>query len=434
MQQRQAQSNKRANDTDRNLHDHQDGGNGGNGKCQRRRDYGAAAREAEDVVLAEYVLGLVGVGGRVDGAIPAVALEALVADVGDLGVGALKGAAQDGTANASRPVRVDRAVAHGGDVVAVLDNVIALGVVVGVVESADVAVVCIGSIGQVDDERGHAGCVAGVAAEEGGAVVQAKVDKGLLVGDSREISAIGNGQESTRIGGHQSSAVGPVCSAIHASDSVCRRVDGENNIHISFRLDQGVKRNVLQILTTINQGELSVVVNTAGLVVDAIEGIGVVGNILVILTNIGQNAGQDLVDYASRAVDLQEDLVEKGTGSTHDETSIVKAANTLLALRHLAIGEVRAKVTEGSKGMSGGVESANFPRVDFVDGGITVNDELTFGTAICNENRHGSVSGCELIIVSNRRESVSWASIGSVDELVRKSPTPLKVEIQSAIS
>jgi hypothetical protein len=179
-----------------NLHNHRHSSNSRNGKhCQRRHNsLEATAREAENVVLGKFVRRLVsGVYSRVDRAVPAVALEALGADVRDWGVGAFEGAAEDCAAHASRPFSVQSGVSKGSHIVAVFDDVVALGVVVHQVEGADVAVVDVRCVGQVDHKGSHVGGVAGVAAEECRAVIQAEVDESLLIGDGRERGAVGDG-------------------------------------------------------------------------------------------------------------------------------------------------------------------------------------------------------------------------------------------------
>jgi hypothetical protein len=116
-----------------NLHNHRHSSNSRNGKdCQRRHNtLKATAREAENVVLGKFVWRLVsGVCGRVDRAVPTVALEALGADVRDWGVGAFEGATEDSAANASRPFSIEGGVSKGSHVISVFDNVVALGVVV----------------------------------------------------------------------------------------------------------------------------------------------------------------------------------------------------------------------------------------------------------------------------------------------------------------
>lgn len=69
-------------------------------------------------------------GSAVDGTVPAVGLEALGAGLGNVGVGPFKGAAQDRTAHAGRPVAVTGAIAHGHSVVSVFDEDVSPAVVV----------------------------------------------------------------------------------------------------------------------------------------------------------------------------------------------------------------------------------------------------------------------------------------------------------------
>ena len=69
-------------------------------------------------------------GSGVDGTVPTVGLEALGAGLGNIGVGSIKGAAQNRTAHAGRPVAVTGSIAHGHGVISVFDEEISPAVVV----------------------------------------------------------------------------------------------------------------------------------------------------------------------------------------------------------------------------------------------------------------------------------------------------------------
>jgi len=117
----------------------------------------------------------------IDISIPAVLIKALVANIRNISVSPVKRARQNSTTNTVRPLRVESSVTLSGSFVAVCDNGVALGDVVRRVEGADVGVVDVGGVGQVDDERRDVfagGEVAGVAAEEGRPGVQTKVLEG----------------------------------------------------------------------------------------------------------------------------------------------------------------------------------------------------------------------------------------------------------------
>lgn len=97
---------------------------------------------------------VVGRGRRAIGpTVPAVPPEALGADVRHARAGPLQRPAQDGTADTGRPLAVARGVAHRRDVVAIQNDGVALGVVVGRVEGGHVGVGDVGEVGDVDDQR-----------------------------------------------------------------------------------------------------------------------------------------------------------------------------------------------------------------------------------------------------------------------------------------
>lgn len=174
-------------------------------------------------------------------AIPAILGEALLTHVRDGGAGAVQTSAQKGAADAGGPHGVEGAVGHGGDVVAVLDDGVALGVVVGRVEGRDVGVVDVRGVGEIDDQWGGGGHVGRVAAEEGGAGVEAEVDEGVLVRDVGEGGAVldAGGVDAALVGGDQAGAVGPVVGGVGGG------VDGEDDVDGAVGLDERVEGDVL---------------------------------------------------------------------------------------------------------------------------------------------------------------------------------------------
>ena len=116
-----------------------------------------------------------------------------------------------------------------------------------------------------------------VAAEEGRPLVQALVHKGELIWHRREQGLVGDGALDTVEARTQSRAVGPV------RVGVGRAVHGEDNVDIPDWLDQGVKRDILQILTTVHEAQLGVIGSRVPSHVPAVEGIRhVPGNVVLV--------------------------------------------------------------------------------------------------------------------------------------------------------
>lgn len=122
-------------------------------------------------------------------AIPAIPLKARTTATRHRGARARKTATQCRARHARRPLTIQGAIRLGAGALAVGDDGVALRDVVARREGRDVAGGGVGRVGYVHDERRGrlVGCgegeVGGVAAEEGGAVVEAEVDEGVGVGD-----------------------------------------------------------------------------------------------------------------------------------------------------------------------------------------------------------------------------------------------------------
>lgn len=159
----------------------------------------------------------------------------------------------------------------GGDVVTVFNNQIALCNGVGEVECGHVGVNYVGCVWYINNERGVlsiAGDVSGITTKEGWSSVEPKVDKGVLVRNRWESSSILDRCVcGALIGCNQRSTVWPVVRGIG------RRVNSKNDIYFTLRLNQWVQRDVLSVLTTIDQGELGRL-GDAGVVVVEIERVG----------------------------------------------------------------------------------------------------------------------------------------------------------------
>lgn len=367
-------------------------------------------------------------GGAVDGTVPAVVFEALGADLGHVGVGTLQRATQDSTTHAGRPVLVHGAVTLRHNILTVKDEEIPVGVVVRrVMKGRHVGVEDVRRVGEVDDQgsdiTGAAGGVGAVAAKEGGSFVEAHVDKGVGVRDGREGSTVGNARrvQGTLVGGNQRSTVRP------GAVGVSGRVNGKDDIHVSLGLDQRVQRDVLEILTTVHDIKLPVGGVRGRVVAPSVEGVGGVdGDIVRVLTNVAQDVGKDILEPARQrgAVDIQEELVEQTGGGTHDEAAIVKSADAGLVVRQASTHEAGTQVLGRDKTEDGGVEGAEFPRVDFKHRGVAADDQLTWITTICHQDGQRHVTLLEVVGQGDGRPSLARASLGVIDKLVGQSTAP----------
>lgn len=179
------------------------------------RSHGDTTNETQSTTLLSLNRGAVEtrlIGGGfalIEGAVPAVAGEALLALVGDLCLCALKAAGQHGATDTDGPLLVTGGVGLGDDIPAVLDNGGALVLLGGHLEGGDVGLERVREVGQVDDKWGLVRGVFRVAAEEDGLGVEAEVEEGVLTRDNGEAGAVGDALNGTLVGGDGGGAVGP---------------------------------------------------------------------------------------------------------------------------------------------------------------------------------------------------------------------------------
>jgi len=108
----------------------------------------------------------------------------------------------------------------------------------------------VGCVGDVHDERGGASDVTRVAAEEGWAGVEAEVDEGVLVGNGGEGGAVLDSVvQRAFVGCDERGTIRPVVD-------VGGRIDGEDHIDFTLRLDERVQGDVLSVLATIGESQL----------------------------------------------------------------------------------------------------------------------------------------------------------------------------------
>ena len=115
---------------------------------------GRFASIASGTELLQLQFRSVGTNGRVAGSIPAILIEALGAYVWHGSAGSVERPGQDCTSNTGGPLRVQSAVAHGSNVVTVLNDEVALGVIVRKIVRAHVTLVNVRGIGKVHNQRG----------------------------------------------------------------------------------------------------------------------------------------------------------------------------------------------------------------------------------------------------------------------------------------
>ncbi|KAI9155095.1 hypothetical protein HJFPF1_07663 [Paramyrothecium foliicola] len=389
----------------------------GDGHGDQRRDGDGGERAARKSACrrALHVNGLAEQRGQVwlgfalvEGAVPAVPVEALVALGGDGGVGAVPAALEDGAADADGPVGVAGGVELGGDGPAVLDDGVALALVDGHLEGGDVGGVEVGVVGDVDDERGGLGGVCDVAAEEDGPRVEAKVEESVLAGDGGEAGGDGRG------------AVGP------ARLGVGGRVDGEDDVDLAVRVDKRVVRDVLQVLAAVDEGQALRVGGGVVVRVEAPEGVGgPVGNVVVVVAQGAQDARDGVDDEVGDALgdvgavgllQVQDDLVEEGARGAEDEADVVEAGDARLVVGQLAAVEARADVLEGHVAVQGG---------ELEDGRVD-GEELLAGIAGegDDEGQRGAAVA-EVVVVGDGGEGDAGPAVGGVDELVGEHAAPV---------
>ena len=199
---------------------------------------------------------------------------------------------------------------------AVGDDGVALADIVAGVEGGDVGVVDVGRVGEVDDERGGRRGVGGVAAEEGGAGVEAEVDEGVGVRDGGEGGAVGDagGVEGALVRRDEGGAVRPVVGRVGGG------VDGEDDVDGAGGLEEGMQRDVLQVFAAVDEGEGGGLGDVGGAVVEAEEGVGRVGgDVVVVFADGGEEVGEHRFEGGGDAggVEVEEEAVEEGGGGAH---------------------------------------------------------------------------------------------------------------------
>ncbi|ROV93346.1 hypothetical protein VSDG_06882 [Cytospora chrysosperma] len=360
--------------------------------------------------VGELVGGLVLAGGRraVEGAVPAVAVEAVGAGVRDGGAGAGEAAAQHGAGHAGGPGGVDGAVALGGDVEAVGDDGVAQVGRVARREGRHVGLDVVRRVGDVDDQRGHGlggrgqGEVGRVAPEEGRPVVQTQVDEGVVVRDGGEQRPVGHVAGAALVAGPQGRRVGPVVGRVGAA------VHGEDDVNGADGLDQRRQGDVLQVLAAVHERQLRRVGAGVGGVPPAQEGVGhPLGDVVVV------GSGEAHRQAHNRAA------------GTHHVASIVEALDAAAVVGDHAAREVGGQVLCRREAVHGRVEGAHLPGVDLVVGGVEADDGGAGGAAVGHEDGHGDGPADEVLVEGDGAEGVRGPAVGGVDELVRQRAAPV---------
>ncbi len=127
---------------------------------------------------------------------------------------------------------------------------------------------------------------------------------------------------------HQRRAVRPVAR-------VGRAVHGEDDIHLSSRLNKRVQRDVLQILATVHQCQSLGSGAQIASIVEPIERIrGVIGNVVVRFAETCQDPRNGVLEHAGYFLiaDIQQELVEQRGRGPHDEAGVVEAPHARLVV------------------------------------------------------------------------------------------------------
>ena len=107
-----------------------------------------------------------------------------------------------------------------------------------------------------------------------------------MVGDAGEDGAVGDagGVAAALVGGDEGGAVGPVVGGVGGG------VDGEDDVDVADGLDEGVEGDVLEVFAAVDEGEVFGLRVARGRVVEAVEGVGVVGgDVVVCLAETGED-------------------------------------------------------------------------------------------------------------------------------------------------
>ena len=243
------------------------------------------------------------------------------------GLGSLQATAQHSTSNTGGPLGIHGGVPHGGDIVSVEHNRVALGCVILQIESSDIGVVDVGRIGDIHDQRGGTSGVGGVTSKERGPVIESQTDKGILTRDRRERRPVGNAEQAPFVGCNKRSAVGPV------TGGVCTRVNREDDINVALRLDQRVERNVLKVFAAVYNGEaLGLSALGCGVVITVERIWAVVRDIIVGIAEVFENLGNERLgrigNVNGRVIGIEQELIKERGRCAHDIAGIIKPTDT----------------------------------------------------------------------------------------------------------
>lgn len=173
----------------------------------------------------------------------------------------------------------------------------------------------IGVVREVYDEGrggpvGRGSEVRCVAAEEGGAGVEAEVDEGVYVGNGGKGCAVAYRAEGALVGLYEGGAIWPVVGGVGAV-VVC-----EDYVDVSGGLNQGVERDILVVEAAVNKGEGGgVVVDGVACWVPAVEGVGsVTCDVVVVFVKTVEDSDDCIScegwNVAITVVDLENERIE----------------------------------------------------------------------------------------------------------------------------
>lgn len=328
-------------------------------------------------------------GRAVDSTVPTVTIKTLSANVRNPSPGTVPTPGQDCTAYTGRPLGVSCSISHCSHIVAVLDNGVSLSVVVRHLECGNIRVVRVGEVGNVDNERRRPGHVSGIAPEERWAGIESKINECIGIGHGRKSCSILHGLvKRPCIGCAQRSTVWPIEGI--GCNGIGRRVNSKDNVDVAERLDKWVKRNILQVLTSVNKSKAGCLGAGIRLVVEVIEWIrSVIRDVVIVPPEKLENTFQDIGKYlrdTGNSTEVENYLVEERRAGAHDEAGIIKSGNASLALGKLSRGKVGAKVAQGGKSIERRVKASHFPRVEFKDSCIQRDEDLARRPLISNQD------------------------------------------------
>ena len=228
--------------------------------------------------------------------------------------------------------------------------------------------------------------------------------------------------------------VRPACSRVCCRPGLVGiggRINSEDHVNHALGLDKRVERNVLVVLATIDESELPALGVGVGVVVVVVEGIGVVRDVVLILAQLfedRQQSGLQSVLERTTAVGVVEQkqaLVKERTAGAHDETGAVESSDTFVVVDGRAGGEVGTQILERSEAVDCGIVRAHLPRVEFVDSRVGRDQNLARSSAVSDNERQGSISFCEPILLSDAGEGIFRPAVAGVDQLIRQRTSPV---------